>query len=154
MKTNFVALIAVLAICGGSVLADTAADQKAVMATLDAMTKATIAKDVATLQKIFGDDVTYSHGSSLTQTKAEVFKSLEGPSVRQTYKLIDTKIRIYGDVAVAKGIVDSRQGPPGKMSDSHNDILWVLVRRPQGPHGWQIVARQATRITQPVPVTK
>ena len=51
-------------------MADTAADQKAVMATLEAMAKATIAKDVATLEKIYGDDITYAHSSALTETKA------------------------------------------------------------------------------------
>jgi hypothetical protein len=32
------------------------------------------------------------------------------------------------------------------MTDNHLNILWVLVRRPPGPLGWQIVARQTTRI--------
>ena len=37
-------------------------------------------------------------------------------------------------------------GPPGALLDNHLNILWVLVRRAPGPHGWQIVARQTTRI--------
>jgi ketosteroid isomerase-like protein len=135
-----------LAIFGGIVVADTAADQKAVMATLNTMAKATVSKDVATLQKIYADDVTYAHSSALTQTKAEMLKSLQGQSVREFMNFTDTKIRIYADVAVAKEIVDSRSGVPGKMNTSHNNILWVMARRPQGPHGWQIVARQTTRI--------
>jgi ketosteroid isomerase-like protein len=122
------------------------ADQKAVMATLETMAKATIDKDVATLTRIYGDDVTYAHSSALTETKAQVLKNIQGPSVAEFMKFSDTTIRVYGDVAVAKGIVDFRNGPPGKMLDNHLNILWVMVRRPQGPHGWQIVARQTTRI--------
>ena len=149
-------LIAALAVLGGVVSADTAADQKAVMATLETMAKATIAKDVATLDKIYGDDVTYAHSSALTETKAQVLKNVQGPSVAEFMKFSDTRIRIYGDVAVAKGVVDFRNGPPGKMLDNHLNILWVMVRRPQGPHGWQIVARQTTRIgpSAGTPVTK
>lgn len=149
-------LIAALAVMGGVVSADTAADQKAVMATLETMAKATIAKDVATLDKIYGDDVTYAHSSALTETKAQVLKNVQGPSVAEFMKFSDTTIRIYGDVAVAKGVVDFRNGPPGKMLDNHLNILWVMVRRPQGPHGWQIVARQTTRIgpSAGTPVTK
>lgn len=146
MKTLIFGVIAALALFGGVVMADTAADQKAVMATLEAMAKATIAKDVATLDKIYSDDITYAHSSALTENKATVLKNVQGPSVAEFMKFSDTTIRIYGDTAVAKGIVDFRNGRPGKMLDNHLNVLWVLVRRPQGPHGWQIVARQTTRI--------
>jgi ketosteroid isomerase-like protein len=156
MKIHMFVLIAALAVLGGVVSADTAADQKAVMATLETMAKATIAKDVATLDKIYGDDVTYAHSSALTETKAQVLKNVQGPSIAEFMKFSDTTIRIYGDVAVAKGVVDFRNGPPGNMLDNHLNILWVMVRRPQGPHGWQIVARQTTRIgpSSGTPVTK
>lgn len=146
MKTHIFAFVVALALCGGVVAADTASDQKAVMATLEAMAKATIAKDVATLDKVYSDDITYAHSSALTENKATVLKNVQGPSVAEFMKFSDTTIRIYGDVAVAKGVVDFRNGQPGKMLDNHLNILWVLVRRPQGPHGWQIVARQTTRI--------
>lgn len=116
------------------------------MATLEAMAKATIDKDVAMLGRIYSDDITYAHSSALTETKAQVLKNVQGPSVAEFMKFSDTTIRVYGDVAVAKGIVDFRNGAPGKMLDNHLNILWVMVRRPQGPHGWQIVARQTTRI--------
>jgi ketosteroid isomerase-like protein len=146
MKIHMFALLAALAVSGGIVAADTASDQKAVMATLESMAKATIAKDVATLDKIYGDDLTYAHSSAITETKAQVLTNIKGPSIAEFMKFSDTTIRIYGDVALAKGVVDFRNGPPGKMLDNHLNILWVLVRRPQGPHGWQIVARQTTRI--------
>ena len=68
MKTHLFALLAALAVFGGVVMADTAADQKAVMATLEAMAKATIDKDVAMLNRIYGDDLTYAHSSALTET--------------------------------------------------------------------------------------
>ena len=110
------------------------------------MAKATIEKDVATLSKIYGDDLTYSHSSALTETKAEVIKGVQGPNVAEFMKFSDTNIRVYGDVALAKGVVDFRNGAPGKMLDNHLNILWVMVRRSQGPNGWQIVARQTTRI--------
>jgi ketosteroid isomerase-like protein len=122
------------------------ADEKAVMDTLESMAKATIAKDVAALDKIYGDDVTYSHSNSSTQTKAQVLADIKGPNVAEFMKFSDTTIRLYGNVALAKGIVDFRNGPPGALLDNHLNILWVLVRRPPGPHGWQIVARQTTRI--------
>ncbi len=116
--------MAALAVLGGVVMADTAADQKAVMATLEAMAKATIDKDVAMLGRIYGDDVTYAHSSALTETKAQVLKNIQGPGVAEFMKFSDTTIRIYGDAAVAKGVVDFRNGAPGKMLDNHLNILW------------------------------
>jgi ketosteroid isomerase-like protein len=126
--------------------ANNAADEAAVTATLEAMAKATVAKNAAALDKIYGDDITYSHSSGATQTKAEVLQGIAGPTMNDFMKFSETTVRIYGDVALAKGVVDFRNGPPGNVTDNHLNILWVLVRRPAGPFGWQIVARQTTRI--------
>ncbi len=123
-------------------------DEKAVMATLEAMAKATIAKDVATLNKIYSDDLTYSHSSAQTQTKAEVLKALEGPGVAESMKFSGMTVRTYGNVALAKGLCEFRNGVPGKINDNHLNILWVLVKG-AGPQGWQIVARQTTRLPEP-----
>jgi ketosteroid isomerase-like protein len=147
MKTLTLPMICALVLSAiGLSAANDPADEKAVMATLESMAKATIGKDVATLARIYGDDVTYSHSSGLTETKAEVLKNIQGPSQAEFMRFSETTIRVYGNVAVAKGITDFRNGRPGNMLDNHLNILWVMVKRPQGPHGWQIVARQTTRI--------
>jgi ketosteroid isomerase-like protein len=124
-------------------------DEKAVMSTLEAMAKATISKDVATLDKIYSDDLTYSHSSALTENKARVLQNVKGANVAEFMKFSEMTVRTYGNVALAKGICDFRNGAPGKMTDNHLNILWVLVKGP-GPHGWQIVARQTTRIQESV----
>ena len=146
MKTHRFVILALILGSVGLSAANNPADEKAVMATLETMAKATIAKDVATLARIYSDDLTYSHSSSQTETKAEVLKAVQGPNQAEFMRFTDTKIRIYGDVALAKGVTDFRNGAPGKMLDNHLNILWVMVRRAEGPHGWQIVARQTTRI--------
>jgi ketosteroid isomerase-like protein len=143
------ALVLVISMAGVSPAASASNDpkeEKAVMAVLETMAKATIAKDVATLEKIYADDLTYSHSSALTQTKAEVLKAITGPNISESMKFSDTTIRIYGGVALIKGICDYRNGAPGKMTDNHLNILWVLVKNPVG---WQIVARQTTRYPAP-----
>ncbi len=151
MKNLFLTIAATLGVSAvawaqaGSATANSP-DTKAVMATLEAMARATIEKDVAMLGRIYGDDITYSHSSALTETKTQVLKNIQGPGVAEFMKFSDTNIRVYGDVALAKGVVDFRNGAPGKMLDNNLNILWVMVRRAQGPHGWQIVARQTTRI--------
>ena len=49
-------------------------------------------------------------------------------------------------MALVKGICDYRTGRPGAITDNHLSILWVLVKNPEG---WQIVARQTTRVPTP-----
>src|ERR1700681_2562912 len=78
-------------------------DEKAVMATLEAMAQATIKKDVATLDKIYHPDLTYSHSSAMLQSKAEVLKAVTGPAVTESMKFYETSIRIYGNVALVRG---------------------------------------------------
>jgi ketosteroid isomerase-like protein len=122
-------------------------DEKAVMATLEDMAQATVKKDVATLDKIYHPDLTYSHSSAMLQSKAEVLKAAAGPAVTESMTFHDSTIRIYGNVALVRGLNELRNGTPGAMHDNHLNILWVLVKGP-GPHGWQIVARQTTRLPE------
>ena len=60
-------------------------------------------------------------------------------------KFTETDIRVYGDVALAKGVVDFRNGAPGKMLDTTQHSLGDGAPFP-GPAWLQIVARQTTRI--------
>ena len=122
-------------------------DEKNVMATLEAMGQATIKKDVATLDKIYHPDLTYSHSSAMLQSKAEVLKAAAGPGVTESVTFHDTTTRIYGNVALVRGVNELRNGTPGAMHDNHLNILWVLLKGP-GPYGWQIVARQTTRLPE------
>jgi ketosteroid isomerase-like protein len=124
-----------------------ARDEKAVMATLEAMAQATIKKDIAALDKIYSADLTYSHSSALLQNKAEVLKAAAGKGITESETFHDNNIRIYGNVALVRGVTELRNGNPGDMHDNHLNILWVLVKGP-GPNGWQIVARQTTRLPE------
>jgi ketosteroid isomerase-like protein len=136
-----------VAASGHAAAANDPRDESAIMKTLEAMAHATVHKDFAALEKLYGDDVTYGHSSGATETRAEMIAGFRRPErIAESMTFSGTTIRIYGDVALAKGITDFRNGTVGNIRDSHHNILWVLVRRAQGPHGWQIVARQTTRI--------
>ena len=126
---------------------NSAHDEKAVMATLEAMAQASIKKDIAALDKIYSADLTYSHSSALLQNKAEVLKAAAGKGITESETFHDSNIRIYGNVALVRGVTELRNGNPGDMHDNHLNILWVLVKG-AGPNGWQIVARQTTRLPE------
>jgi len=150
MKIPDVALLCGVILLAGTVLPaamNNPKDEKAVLATLEAMAQATIKKDVATLEKIYHPDLTYSHSTASLQTKAEVLKAVAGPGVTESMTFHETGIRIYGNVALVRGRNELRNGAPGSMRDNHLNILWVMLKGP-GPQGWQIVARQTTRLPE------
>ncbi|MDQ6705420.1 MAG: nuclear transport factor 2 family protein [Acidobacteriota bacterium] len=130
-----------------AVLTAAATDSKAekeVLAAMDAWKQATLHKDRAALEKLLGDDLTYTHSSAMTQTKAEVLESvMGGKSTVEAIEFSDTAVRVYGDTALVKGKVDITNNTGGNSATAHLNILHVWVK---GPHGWQMVARQATRL--------
>ena len=137
-------VLGMIASASGSPLPETPTEQ--VMTTMEAMAKATCEKDVATLDKIYRSDLTYSHSSGQTQTKAEVLKALGGATITDSMTFSNTSVRVYEDVALVKGITHILAHSPTQRYDTYLNILWVLVK---GPNGWQIAARQPTQVPDP-----
>jgi len=115
--------------------------EKEVLATMDAYKEAMIHNDVATLDKLLGDDLAFTHSHGEFQDKAAVLKSETGPPHIMRMEFSDTTVRIYGDTALVKGRVDLWH----PESVVHMNVLHVWVKRPQG---WQLVARQATLLAK------
>jgi ketosteroid isomerase-like protein len=125
--------------------------EKEVMAALDAYKQGLLKKDAAALNKVLGDDLAYSHSSNTHEDKAAVLKSLSGNSTTESIDFKTMKINVYGNTATVKGDVDFRNNAAGNVTISKLNVLHVFVK---GPQGWQLVARQATRYGDPIPVGK
>ena len=148
MKNIFVLLLGgvLVSTVGLSGLENDPKEEKQIMATLEIMAQATARKDIATLEKVYHPDLIYSHSSGVTQSKAEILKREAGPErTIVSMKFSDTNIHIYSSVALVNGIVDLRTSSQGRMGDVHLNVLWVLIK---GPQGWQIVARQAVKVAR------
>jgi ketosteroid isomerase-like protein len=120
--------------------------EKEVLAALDAYKQAMMKKDAAALDKILSEDLAYTHSSNLHQDKAAVLASLKQNTVVEAIDFKDQKVHVYGNTAVVKGDVDFRNNAAGVVTVSKLNVLHVFVK---GPHGWQMVARQATRYPEP-----
>jgi ketosteroid isomerase-like protein len=117
--------------------------EKGVLAAMDAFKTATIAKDGAALNKLLADDLTYTHSAGQEQTKAQYIESVvSGKSVVEALVFTGTAVRTYGNIALVKGRVDLSHS---KTNVVHMNILHVWRH---GPQGWQLVARQATRLAE------
>jgi ketosteroid isomerase-like protein len=118
--------------------------EKEVLAAMDAWKQATMKRDGAALDKLLHPDLTYSHSSAMNQTKGEVIKSVTtGKATVEGITFSDTTVRVYGKTALVKGKVDIINNTDGKSTPAHLNILHVWIK---GPQGWQMVARQATRL--------
>ena len=121
-------------------------DEKQIVALLDDLSQATMKKDFAELNKIYGDDLTYNHSTGKTQNRSEMLKDLEALDPRTDMKFYDNRIRIFGSIALVNCMSDFISGAAGKRHDNHLNVLLVLHRNP-GPLGWRIIARQAVKVT-------
>jgi hypothetical protein len=116
---------------------------KEVLAAMDAYKEAMTHKDGAALGKLLSDDLTYTHSGGQFENKADVIKSITtGKTIVERLDFSDTTVRVYGKTALVKGKVDLWHS---KTNIVHMNVLHVWVN---GPQGWQMVARQATRLTQ------
>ena len=109
---------------------------------------AQVSKDYNFLEKAFGDDLIYTHGSGLQNTKAEYIQSIRDG--KSQYGKIDVEtltVRVYSDgkTAVVNGtiLITSPLKPDGSTSAAH--IKYVVVQIKDKKKGWQVVLWQAQK---------
>jgi ketosteroid isomerase-like protein len=115
-----------------------------VRATEDRRIKALIDDDFATLEAIFADDLTYTHSSSVLDTKAAYMAALR--SGKSKYEAIERKpstVRVYGDTAIMTGEAQIKlRGQPAPFW-----LRYTLMYVKQAG-AWKMVAWQSTRIPE------
>jgi len=145
MKTIASILIVTAALClstNGSAATAPKAEQD-VLGAMDAFKDAMIHKDRAALDKLLAPDLTYVHSAGQLQTKAEVIDSIvSGKTIIERMDYSDMAVRFYGKTAVVRGRVDLYHSSTNIV---HMNVLHIWIN---GPHGWQMVARQATRLAK------
>ena len=101
-----------------------------------------IKQDKVLLEKSLADDLIYTHGGGQKQTKAEYIASvLSGPSHYLAMKESDTRIRLYGKLAVLWGFVDVT---PAKGETYRVRTLEVYTQNPAGV--WQMAQKESVRV--------
>lgn len=111
---------------------------------LDAMVKG----DATLLERMLGEDLTYTHTTGAVDTKATFLASLRAGMLRYLeIQLEGVEVRIYADaVAVVTGRVDLRVALDGKEAAFPARLTSVYAKR----HGcWLLVAWQSTRLPLP-----
>lgn len=136
-------LIMILSVVAGlSMAADKSAD--AVKAAEKAWAVATVAGNEATLKQILADDLTYTHSTGETDTKAVFIDNLKGARKYHKVNHESMDVRLYGNTAVLTAtaqVETSQKG--GSVNPAHLRFihLWVLQNG-----RWRMVAHQSLRL--------
>jgi Domain of unknown function (DUF4440) len=117
----------------------TPSDEKAVLAAekqyVDGMVKA----DPASVAKVLGEELSYTHSSMKMQTKAEVLGDITGKKLYTDIQTKSTKVRQYGNTVITNH--EMFFITPTATSHVYVTMVWVKEAA-----GWQMVQRQATKI--------
>jgi ketosteroid isomerase-like protein len=111
------------------------------------MVLAQLTNDIATLDRVWADDLTFTNPLGVIQTKAERLAEIKsGGRKLDAFDVDDIQVRVYDDTAVVTSraiLKGQRQGQD--ISGQYRGIDVYVKKEGQ----WQVVAAQATRIAQP-----
>ena len=100
--------------------------------------------DLAELNRILADDLTYTHSTGVTESKKEFLAALESGSIKYlSIESDDTRARIYNDVGIVNGRAKVKINSRGQEQSFTLRYTDVYVRR---GGKWQMVAWQSSRL--------
>jgi ketosteroid isomerase-like protein len=107
---------------------------------VDAVTKS----DLAALERIFADDLLYTHSNARSETKQQFLESVKSGNIKyEAMKHSDLKVQLFGDTAVLRGRSDIKGVANGQPYALPIRFITVYVKI----NGrWQMTTWQSTRI--------
>jgi ketosteroid isomerase-like protein len=121
-------------------------DVDAVLAAEDLRYRAMIDADLATLDRLLDDRVSYAHSSGVRDTKAEYLAKVR--SGYYVYRRIDhpvERVEIVGDTAIVVGRMTADLTVDGTPKTIDNLALAVWART---AGGWRLLAYAPTRLPE------
>jgi ketosteroid isomerase-like protein len=129
-----------LLLSAGQVLADSADIERLERERFAAY----VQSDVATLERIFADDLVYIHSNGLPDTKSAVLHSFSSGELKiSQFEAEDIQVRQIGDVMVAMGLVHVDLVNKGNAAKF--DIRYTAIYANQGGR-WRLVHVQNARV--------
>ena len=104
-------------------------------------------KDMAALERIWADDLTFVTLRGDVQTKAQRLADIQsGANKFDSLETTDRKVSVYGDTAVMTSLTTLKGQYKGQEASGQFRVTNVFVKR---GGGWQIVSLQMTPIVTP-----
>ena len=118
--------------------------EKELTSVMETWKQAVMKRDGAALAKLYHPDLTYSHSSGKTENKGEAIEaSAKGPNIVEALDMSGMTVRVYGKTALVKGNMEIRNNNGKTAQTLRLSVLYVWLKMPAG---WQLVARQSTRL--------
>jgi ketosteroid isomerase-like protein len=110
--------------------------------------EALVSSDVPRLEKLLGDDLTYTHSTGTKDSKAEFLHRIQSGELKydSMQHQNDVSVRLYGDTGILTGTSRVKVRAKGQTLNLHIRFTEVWVSRGRG--SWRLVAWQATRIVE------
>ena len=106
----------------------------------DALTKS----DVAALEKLYDENLVYTHSNGKVDTKTSYITSIKTGAVKyESMKRDDIKVSVYGHTAVVTCHWVVHVVARGNKNDLDARYLHVYVEQPDG---WKLVAHESTKV--------
>jgi len=109
-----------------------------------------VSKDVAALDKLLRDDLTYIHASGRVDNKKSLIEAIRSDQLHytsMTSKAIN--VRVHGDTAVLNGEYAVKVINRGANPENLDLNVFFLAVYAHSPGGWQLMAWQTTRDVRP-----
>jgi ketosteroid isomerase-like protein len=110
--------------------------------------EALVSSDLPRLEKLLGDDLTYTHSTGTKESKAEFLHRIQSGELKydSMQHENDMSVRLYGYTGILTGTSRVKVRAQGQTLNLHIRFTEVWVR--QGRGSWRLVAWQATRIAE------
>ena len=123
--------------------ADTGAE-KEVRAAMEAWRQARIHHDRAVLEKLYAPELAYVHSNAKIENRKEAIDTIANGKERvDACEFEGMTVRVYGNTAVVRARLLLRTTTDAQTTTLDMLTLHVWVKNPSG---WQLVARQTTRL--------
>lgn len=140
---NIKLIVGFLCLFSGYAMAATSSDETAIAEAVDKLTQAMWHKDIASLNALTAENLTYGHSSGNIQDKKAFIADIEtGKSAFKELKMLNQKITMSGDVALVRNHFSAQAINSGKLTPTEieNFQIW------QKQNGeWLLIGRQAFR---------
>lgn len=142
MKKTF-SLLMLCLVLSSAVQAQSKEDNE-VAAAVEALRKAMINANKASLENIAADELSYGHSSGKIEDKAEFVEALaSGKSDFESIDLKDQSIKIAGNTAIVRHKLSAKVNDNGKPGNVNLGVL-LIWQKQQGQ--WKLLARQAYKL--------
>ena len=116
-------------------------EEKQILATLETLYAAYPKRDAATLNRIYHQDLIYTHSSGSMDDKTAHLADVLQKRIWESVAITSSTIRVSGSAAVVRAVMDIRNGPSADRlrTDAGRNVTLFLLK---GAAGWQVVLRQ------------